>query len=125
MRSTPRLAAKPLALAIALLGSAPAFAVQWEMANGLKVNIDTTVSYGVSVRASERDRALIGIANGGASRSVNEDDGDLNFDSSKPFANAFKATVDAEVKWKNFGFFGRGTGFYDVDLHDSNKLGPT
>lgn len=125
MKPALRPAAKPLALAVALLGATPAFAIQWDFANGLRANIDTTISYGISVRASERDPALVGIANGGTSRSVNEDDGNLNFDSSKPFANILKATVDAELKWRNFGFFGRGTAYYDFELHDSDKLGPT
>lgn len=125
MKTAIRPAAKPLAVALALLGSAPAFALQFELPNGIRANVDTTVSYGVSVRASSRDPGLIGIANGGTSRSVNEDDGNLNFDRGKPFANLVKATVDAELKWRNFGFFGRGTAFYDFDLHDSDKLGPT
>ncbi len=120
-----RPAAVPLAVALSLLGIAPAYALQFEMDNGLKANIDTTVSYGVSIRASGRDAALIGIANGGTSRSVNEDDGDLNFDKGKAFANLVKATTDVEVKWRNFGFFGRGTAYYDFDLHNSDKLGPT
>jgi hypothetical protein len=116
---------KPLALAVALLGAAPAFALQFEFDNGIKAQVDTTVTYGVSIRANDRDPALIGIANGGTSRSTNEDDGDLNFNKNKPFANVIKATSDVEVKWKNWGFFGRGTCFYDFDLHDSDKLGPT
>ena len=135
MRSVLRPAAKPLALelsrlfagafaAAAVLGAAPAAALQFDLPNGIRANVDTTVSYGISVRADERDPALIGIANGGTSRSVNEDDGNLNFESSKPFANILKATVDAEVKWRNFGFFGRGSAYYDFDLHDSDKLGP-
>ena len=125
MKTAIRPAAKPLAVALALLGSAPAYALQFELPNGIRANVDTTVTYGVSVRASDRDPALIGIANGGTSRSVNEDDGNLNFERGKPFANIVKATVDAELKWRNFGFFGRGTAFYDFDLHDSDKLGPT
>jgi hypothetical protein len=124
MRTAFRPAAKPLVLAIALLGAAPAHAFQFNLPNGIRANVDTTVSYGVSVRASDRDPALIGITNGGTSRSVNEDDGDLNFDKNKPFANIVKATVDTEVKWRNFGFFGRGSAYYDFDLHDSDKLGP-
>jgi Protein of unknown function (DUF1302) len=120
-----RPAMKPLALAVALAGAAPAFALQFEFDNGIKANVDTTLSYGIAIRASGRDPALIGIANGGTSRSVNEDDGDLNFDKGKAFANVVKATTDVEIKWKNFGFFGRGTAFYDFDLHDSDKLGPT
>jgi hypothetical protein len=125
MRPAFRLAAKPLALALALLGTAPAHALQFSFDNGIAMSLDTTVSYGVSVRAESRDPALIGIANGGTSRSVNEDNGDLNFGKNKPFANLIKATSDLELKYKNFGFFGRGMAYYDFDLHDSDKLGPT
>jgi len=125
MKSRP--AARPLvaALALALAPATPALALQFEFANGIKANLDTTVTYGVSIRASERDPSLIGIANGGTSRSVNEDNGDLNFEKGKAFANVIKATSEVEVKFQNFGFFGRGTCFYDFDLHDSDKLGPT
>jgi len=121
-----RPAARPLAaaLALALAPAAPALAMQFEFANGIKANLDTTVTYGISIRASERDPALIGIANGGTSRSVNEDDGDLNFEKGKAFANVIKATSELEIKWKNWGFFGRGYALYDFDLHDSSKLGP-
>ena len=116
---------KPIAAAVALLGAIPAQALQFDLPNGIRANVDTTLSYGIAVRASDRDPSLIGIANGGTSRSVNEDDGNLNFDKGDPFANVIKATVDAEIKWRNFGFFGRGTAFYDFDLADSDKLGPT
>ena len=125
MRPAVRHARKPLALAIALLGVTPAFALQFDLPGGATATVDTTLSYGYSVRASERDPALVGIANGGTSRSVNEDDGNLNFKKGDAFANVIKATVETELKWKNFGFFGRGTGFYDFDLHNSDKLGPT
>ena len=124
MKSRP--AARPLAaaLALALAPVAPAFAMQFELNNGVKINLDTTLTYGIAIRASERDPNLIGIANGGTSRSVNEDDGDLNFDKGKAFANVIKATSELEMKWRNFGVLGRGTCFYDFDLHDSKKLGP-
>jgi hypothetical protein len=125
MTSALRPAIKPLALALALLGAAPAYALQFSFDNGVGVNLDTTLSYGISIRAKERDASLIGIANGGTSRSTNEDNGDLNFDKGKAFANIVKATSDLEVKYRNFGFFGRGTAYYDFDLHDSDKLGPT
>jgi len=120
---TPKV--RPLVLAVALLGTAPAFAFQYDFGNGIRTSIDTTISYGVSVRTQQRDQSLIGIANGGTSRSVNEDNGDLNFDKGHPFANVVKATTDLEIKYRNWGFFGRGFAFYDFDLHDSNKLGDT
>ena len=123
MKSSLRPTLKPLALALSLLGAGSVEALQFSFDNGMKINVDTTLTYGISIRASERDAALIGIANGGTSRSVNEDDGDLNFDKGKAFANLVKATTEAEIKWRNFGFFGRGSAFYDFDLHDSDKLG--
>ncbi|MBC8021514.1 MAG: DUF1302 domain-containing protein [Burkholderiales bacterium] len=119
-----RPAVRPLAAAVALLGAVPVYAMQFSLPNDIKLNVDTTVSYGIAIRAADRDSALIGIANGGTSRSVNEDDGNLNFEKGKAFANVIKATTDVELKWRNFGFFGRGTAFYDFDLHDSDKLGP-
>ena len=125
MKSPQRFPVKPLVIALALGGAGPAFAYQFKMENGVTASVDTTLSYGISIRNSARDLNLVGIANGGHSRSVNEDDGDLNYDKGKAFSNAVKATVDVEVKWKNFGFFGRGTAFYDFENADNNKLGPT
>lgn len=116
---------KPLALALALAGAGPALAFQFSLENGLTGNVDTTLSYGISVRAGSRDPSLIGIANGGTSRSVNEDDGNLNYDKNKAFANIAKATTDVELKFGRFGFFGRGTAFYDFENADNDKLGPT
>jgi len=116
---------KPLVVAVALAMPAGAYAFQKSFENGASLSVDTTVSYGISIRAENRDSALIGIANGGTSRSVNEDNGDLNFNKDRPFANVIKATVDVEGKWRNFGFFARGLGFYDFNLHDSDKLGET
>src|SRR5262252_7405819 len=124
MKVSPAL--KPIALGIALAGAAPVYALQFSFDNpDIKLNVDTTVTYGVSVRAEGRTGTLIGIANGGQSRSVNEDDGDLNFDRGRPFANLIKATTDVELKWKNYGLFLRGSCYYDFNLHDSDKLGET
>jgi hypothetical protein len=125
MKSAPRPLMKPLALALAFAAPGAALAFQYDLGNGITGSIDTTVSYGVSVRAGSRDAGLVGIANGGTSRSVNEDDGNLNYDKNKPFANLLKATVDAEIKYKNFGFFGRGTGFYDFTNVNKDALGDT
>lgn len=125
MTSAPRFPMKPLVLALALAGAGPALAFQFKMENGLTGSLDTTVSYGISVRAASRDPGLIGIANGGTSRSVNEDDGDLNYEKNHPFSNAIKATMDLELKYGRWGFFGRGTGFYDFENANNDKLGST
>ena len=126
MPSPQRNRVKPLVLALAMFaGAGPAAAYQFKMDNGVTASVDTTLSYGAAFRAQVRAPALIGIANGGQSRSVNEDDGDLNWEKNKPFTNAVKATVDVEVKYGRWGFFGRGLAFYDFELNDNNKLGPT
>lgn len=125
MTSTSRPMLKPLVLALSLAGAGPALAFQFDTGSELKASLDTTVSYGISVRASDRDSALVGIVNGGTQRSVNEDDGNLYFDKNKPFANIAKATADLELKWRNYGFFGRGTAYYDWTIMKKDQLGDT
>ena len=125
MSSAYRPLLKPLALALALAGAGPALAFQFDLGPDIKASLDTTVSYGISVRASERDAGLVGIVNGGTQRSVNEDDGNLNYDKGDPFANVAKATADLEIKWGRWGFFGRGTAFYDWTNMRKDELGPT
>jgi hypothetical protein len=117
---------KPLVLALSLAGAGPALAFQFKSDDsGITGSFDTTVSYGISIRAAGRDPSLIGIANGGTSRSVNEDDGDLNYQRNKPFANIAKATSELEIKYGRLGFFGRGTAFYDFTNENNFRLGPT
>ena len=45
---------------------------------------------------------------------TNFDDGDLNYDVWDVFANTYKATVDVELAWRNYGGFFRGSVFYDL-----------
>ncbi len=125
MKSEFRPLLKPLVLALALAGAGPALAVQFDTDYGVKGSFDTTITYGISVRASDPDSALVGIVNGGTMRSVNEDDGNRNFEKNKPFANIVKATSDLELKWRNFGFFGRGTAYYDWTIMRKEGLGDT
>jgi len=49
-----RPAVKPLALAIAMLGAPAANALQFELPYDVKASVDTTLSYGISVRANKR-----------------------------------------------------------------------
>jgi hypothetical protein len=125
MKSQFRPLLKPLVLALAVAGAGPAAAFQFDTDFGVKGSLDTTVSYGISVRASDPKSSLIGIVNGGTMRSVNEDDGNLNFEKNEPFANVIKATSDLELKWRNFGFFGRGTAYYDWKIMRKEGLGDT
>ena len=118
----PVLKLSALAVGMALAGTANA--VQFKYENGLSGSLDTTVSAGISVRTSSPSPDLIGIANGGTSRSVNEDDGDRNFGKNKPFSELFKITQDLELKYDDWTFFGRGLYFVDFKTRKASFLGP-
>jgi Protein of unknown function (DUF1302) len=110
--------------AIALSFAGSANAIQFTYDSGVSGSFDTTLSYGLSIRAQAPIKSLIGIANGGASRSVNEDDGDRNYKKGTPFANVVKATSDLDLKYEGWGFFARGTYFIDFANRKKEFLGP-
>jgi hypothetical protein len=74
--------------------------------------VDVALSYGILARTEDRDEDFIGIANGGTLPSVNNDDGDLNYDPGL-ISNMVRASADLTLVWRNFGAFVRGYGFYD------------
>ncbi|MBL8515849.1 MAG: DUF1302 domain-containing protein [Betaproteobacteria bacterium] len=121
-RSRPAL--KPLALATLLACSGGAQAFTFKTDNGITGSFDTTLSYGVSVRAQNADASLIGISQGGTARSVNEDDGNRNYKKNDIFAHVLKATHDLDLRYNNWGFFARGTYFVDFENRKFNGLGP-
>lgn len=118
----PALKLSVLAVGMVIAGSASA--VQFKFDNGVTGSFDTTLSYGLSVRTSDPDKSLIGLANGGTSRSVNEDDGTRNYKKNEAFANVFKATHELSAKWENWGLLLRGTYFTDFANRNNDKLGP-
>ncbi|MBP6309536.1 MAG: DUF1302 domain-containing protein, partial [Arenimonas sp.] len=109
----------------------------------LEGSLDTTVSYGVSIRAEDPDEDLIGKATinplialagqtinppfnvlgafpGSAAQaaapgrwSANRDDGNIKYDQGDLFSNAFKITSELELKYHNWGVFARASYFYD------------
>ena len=101
-----------LTLLLLLVAAAPATAFQFTLGE-VEGSLDTTVSYGLSYRTAERDRDIVGIANGGRAYSVNGDDGNLNYDDADYFSKVFKITSDLELKYQNFGLFLRGSAFHD------------
>ncbi|HEY0973564.1 MAG TPA: DUF1302 domain-containing protein [Solimonas sp.] len=84
--------------------------------------LDTTVSAGVTLRMQDRDAALMGIANGGTARSVNDDDGNYGFDKGDVVSAVAKATHDLEFKHGNYGLFTRFSYFYDQAAADADRL---
>ncbi len=95
-----------------LLPSSPAQAFQLYEGDKWKVQLDSTVSYGMMWRVADRDEGIIGIANGGKKYSVNYDDGNLNYDKGLVSSLA-KVTSDLDISTENFGLFVRGKAFYD------------
>ena len=57
--------------------------------------------------------------------SNNGDDGNLNFDKGDAYSTAIKFTTEVGMEHESgFGFFVRGTGFYDFELQDSPESRP-
>ncbi|WP_246119404.1 DUF1302 domain-containing protein [Aliikangiella coralliicola] len=121
--------AAAVALALSVGQTAQAVEINSENWNG---SWDTTVSLGTSIRVEERDNDRIGHGNLAellnlpaidltqGSWSHNGDDGNLNFDKNDPFSTVIKFTTELGLEHTSgFGFFVRGTGFYDFELNDS------
>ena len=112
---------------VLLLGVAWSLPVSaFEFTKGeLTGSLDTTLTAGAAWRIQKRDPSLVGIANGGTSRSVNEDNGDLNYENNDLYAAPIKATHELELKYRNMGGFFRATYFWDAINHNKAELGTT
>ena len=120
--SVPVMKATVLAVGLALAGNAAA--IQFKYDNDVSGSFDTLISAGVSVRTEKPDPTLYGIANGGTSRSVNDDDGTRGYSRGKTFSQLLKVTHDLELKQGTWGVFLRGTYFVDFANRNNQNLGP-
>ena len=116
------------ALAVMLVLSAAGSSQAYQFKNesgSVSGSFDTTISIGAMWRMQDQDPSLIGITNGGTSRSVNEDDGDLNYDRGDLVSGLVKVTHEFDVKYGNYGVFLRGYYFYDYAAsRNKEELGP-
>lgn len=97
------------AIALALTSTAPAFIFTVGEAKG---SFDTTLSVGGLYRLQNPDPELYGLSAGGFQRSVNADDGNLNY--KRGMASALvKANHDLQLDYHNAGLFVRGYYFND------------
>ena len=108
-----------LAATASVFVGSPALAIEFNSGE-LKGSVDTTLSYGATWRLNDQNERLIGVANGGRAFSVNGDDGNLNYDEGI-VSNTVKATIDAEISYRNFGGFIRGTAFRDFENEDEER----
>ena len=102
-------------------------ALEYELSEDLKVNVDTTLTYGRQYRVDGRDKTLMGgnidtqaaFANLFAdefkeyAQYINADDGNRNFDKWDTTSSRFSAVSDIDISYKNVGFFMRPQIFYD------------
>jgi hypothetical protein len=127
------------ALAITMFGlaSTPAQAIEFNKGEW-SGSIDTTISYGASWRIDDAEDDNLGKAvhnpltflldNAGQRAqigrwSVNNDDGNFNYrDGGDLISHAIKATVEFDVRFRNFGGFFRGTAFYDFENEGKDVL---
>ncbi|MHB8448777.1 MAG: DUF1302 domain-containing protein, partial [Rudaea sp.] len=127
-----------IALALAAAAIQPAHAVQFGDQDGWHGTINTTLSYGVSVRTSDPSsqqiakayyNPLVGTLPNAQQRtakgafSANHDDGDLNYAAGSAFSNAVKATSEFHLDYgQNMGAFVRASYFYDFANANNDKL---
>ena len=104
---------------------------------------DTTTSFGFQIRTEERDNSRIGHSNlqglgpGGLAAvpgsntaltegawSNNGDDGNLNFNRGDFVSRTLKVTTELGMEHNSgmFGFFARGSAFYDFELQNNPEL---
>ncbi len=123
LRLLPAVKACTLAVGLVIAGSANA--AQFSYDNGITGNFDSTFSYGVSFRLQDPDSSLIGLANGGTSRSVNEDDATRNYKKNHAYASVLKGTHELSAKWEDWSLLVRGTYFVDFVNRKNGGLGST
>lgn len=111
LRSLPALGFGAMLLAPSL----PAQAFSLGDKEGVSGSFDTTVSYGAAWRTQHSSSAVIAKGNGGTSGNLNSDDGDLNYGKGDLISSAVKATHELDLNYRNFGFFGRASYFYDFE----------
>jgi hypothetical protein len=93
-----------------------------EERNGVTIELENKVTVGAAVRVQGRDPSLIGIANGGRSYSTNKDDGDLAFDRGDITSSVAKLTSDLTISKGHFGFFARGSAFFNDALYNKDDF---
>ena len=107
------------AFVLSTLLASTAFAFQFGSGD-VSGSLDSTLSLGATWRVQDQDSSLIGTAAGGTARSVNYDDGNLNYDQGL-ISGVAKLTSEMEMNYRDVGFFLRGTAFYDYVNEEGDR----
>lgn len=140
-------------LATALIGAAPAQAINFNVGEKGEVTINTTLTLGAGWRMENRADDLVGKGNldpnvcagqfqscQGLFRdqgfpaarltaapgqfSPNFDDGNWNYDKGDPFSGVAKVTQDITFSWGDYGFFTKSLFFYDAVNNNFEEYHP-
>ena len=105
-----------LALAVSAAVAAGAvqnsYALSFEPADEVTVHWDTTVGYSAGWRVSEQDAEALA--------DINNDDGNRSFKKGAMVNNRFSVLSEADIQYKNYGAFIRGSAFYDGAYYGTN-----
>ena len=85
--------------------------------------LDTTVSFGALWRTQSRSPGSIALANGGTSRDINSDDGNLNYRTGELVAMPLRVLLDFLLAYRDFGLFARVDYLYDNAQNNKAELG--
>ena len=105
-RPFPILKALVAAMSVQLAGTAQAATFSFADGDG-SITFDSTFSAGLLMRTQAADPRNVGIVNGGTSRSVNEDDGNLNYEKGEVVSEVLKGLHDFDISYGKTGFFAR------------------
>lgn len=108
-----------LAAAIITAVTQPAYALNWELDNGVTVDVDTTLSYDAQWRTASQNQDVLDF--GGLGFLL--DDGNRAFDKGDQTQNRVSFATDLNVNYGDGGVFARARGWYDkvYDDLDSTK----
>ncbi|MXR37497.1 DUF1302 domain-containing protein [Craterilacuibacter sinensis] len=115
-----------LPLSLALIGSQAYAAEAIEFENGVKLDYQATVSYGVGVRVKDpsdklTDGPKVGSTTVGRNPlAINLDDGNHNFGKGDLTSNRLGLNAEMNLSRGDMGLMLRGTAFYDDVYHKSN-----
>jgi hypothetical protein len=108
-------------LLAAVLALSPSFLRAFVFEHGaLSGSFDTTTAIGTLVRLDNADRTYYGTGNGGLQRSVNNDDGNLNYHRGLASLTA-KVSNDLQLKYGSGGMFVRSLFLYDTVNADGKR----
>ena len=119
---------RAVSVAVALsCWSMSAQALELKLDNGWSGTLNSTMTYGTSVRAQDPSPLLYsqgngiraGLGNGGKGGS-NTDSGNVNYEKGEPFSSMLRLSTELSINKGKSGFYGRARAWYDHALTEGD-----